>query len=79
MINKLGVDIFCLWVVFIDYCGEIVVLDEILKCVVDGYCCVCNIVCFLLVNLNGFLVEDVVVEEDMVVFDCWVVVCVKVF
>lgn len=42
VINKLGVDIFCLWVVLIDYCGEIVVLDEILKWVVDVYCCVCN-------------------------------------
>lgn len=69
VINKLGVDIFCFWVVFIDYCGEIVVFDEIFKCVVDFYCCVCNMLCFLLVNLNGFKVEDVVVEEDMVVLD----------
>lgn len=78
VMNKLGVDILCLWVVFIDYIGEMVVFDEILKCVVDSYCCICNIVCFLLVNFNGFnLVIDMVKLEEMVVLDRWVVGCVK--
>lgn len=79
MINKLGVDILCLWVVLIDYIGEVVVLDEIFKCFVDVYCCICNIVCFFLVNLNGFnLIIDIIFVEDMVVLDCWVVGCVLV-
>lgn len=52
--NKNGVDILCLWVVLIDYIGEIIVLYNILNSVGEFYCCICNIVCFLLVNLNGF-------------------------
>lgn len=78
--NKLGVDILCLWVVLIDFIVEMIVFDEIFKCFVDCYCCICNISCYLFVNFNGFdLKIDKVVIEDMVEFDCWIVGCVVEF
>lgn len=78
VMNKLGADILRLWVVLIDYIGEMVVFDEILKRVVDSYRRIRNIARFLLVNLNGFdLVKDMVKSEEMVVLDRWVVGCAK--
>lgn len=73
----LGVDILCLWIVLVDYSNEMLLLQEIFKCNVDVYWCLCNIVCFLFGNLDGFdLVQYLVVLVDMVVLDCWIVYCV---
>lgn len=77
VIDILGVDILCLWVVLIDYLGEIVVFQQIFQCSVDVYWWICNIMCFLLFNLNGFdLVMDLLLFQEMLVLDCWVVDCV---
>lgn len=77
VMNELGVDILWLWVVVMDYSGEMMVFKDILCQIVDGYCWICNIFCFLLSNFNGFdLDQYMVVLEDMIVLDCWMVDCV---
>ncbi len=72
--NKLGADILRLWVAATDYSGEMTVSDEILKRSADAYRRIRNTARFLLANINGFNPEtDMVVIEDMVALDRWVV------
>lgn len=75
VVNCFGVEIICLWIVLIDYLGEFVIFEEILKCVIEGYCCICNMLCFLFVNLLDFdFVQYVVLVDEWFEIDCYVVV-----
>ena len=75
--NKLGADILRLWVASTDYRGEIAVSDEILKRAADAYRRLRNTSRFLLANLNGFVPEDALPEEEMVALDRWIVARAK--
>ncbi len=72
--NKLGADILRLWAASTDYRGEMTVSDEILKRAADSYRRIRNTCRFLLANLNGFDPEtDLVVPQEMIALDAWVV------
>lgn len=74
--NKLGADIFRLWVASTDYTSEMAVSDEILQHSADAYRRIRNTARFLLANLKDFdPATDLVSPEDMVMLDRWSVSC----
>ncbi|MDO6763895.1 isoleucine--tRNA ligase [Agarivorans sp. 1_MG-2023] len=72
--NKLGSDILRLWIASTNYTAEMSVSDEVFKRSADAYRRIRNTSRFLLANLAGFEPEQhLVVAEDMVELDRWVV------
>jgi isoleucyl-tRNA synthetase len=74
VLKTLGADILRLWVSATDYKGEIHVSDEILNRTADAYRRIRNTLRFLLANIDGFMPEKHLVEQNkLVALDSWII------
>ena len=75
IINQYGADVLRLWVASTDYRNEIVMSDEVLAHLTEGYRRIRNTVRFLLGNLSDFNpAEHSVPREQMLPLDLWAVI-----
>ena len=74
IINKLGADILRLWVASTDYSSEMAISNVILEHSIDIYRRIRNTARFILGNLYDFdPYSDLVIREEMLVLDRWIV------
>lgn len=71
-VNQYGIEILCLWIVSVDYIEDLWILDEIIKGVVENYCCLCNMMCYLFGVLYQFDLLEMVLCSEMFSFEIWV-------
>lgn len=74
ILNKVGADIFRLWIASTDYTNEIIVSDDTFNRSIDIYRRIRNTIRFLLSNLNNFNPELDIVKKDMMLsIDKWII------
>ena len=77
VINTLGADVLRLWVCATEYESEMGISKEILTRTSDSYRRIRNTMRFMLGNLDGFDVNDVLDWNEMLALDQWAVVSAK--
>jgi len=79
IIEKLGSDIFRIWVASSNYTDDMTISDEIIKGSIESYRRIRNTARFLLANMNGFIPKlHSVSKEKMIVLDRWAVGITKI-
>lgn len=74
VVDKIGADVFRIWISSIDYKNEIIVSHEVFKNSKEIYRKIRNTIRFLLANLNDFNPEiDLIKKENMISIDKWAI------
>ena len=72
LVNQYGADVVRLWATSVSYQSDVRISDEIMKQIAEGYRKIRNTLRFLLGNLNGFKVQDLVSLDDLELVDEYV-------
>lgn len=72
LVNQYGADVVRLWATSVAYQSDVRISDEIMKQIAEGYRKIRNTLRFLLGNLNGFKVKDLVDLDDLELVDEYV-------